>query len=123
MTAKHSSLSFVFVRRFTGGSKKRKAVTNDIAAISEVAPEHISRRGRDSYNNMLSYLIHIKDMEKRNMTQKSYQSRVKIIRDFRRKSGEMAKRTSKEKRLKTAKMAQMNEALILNPVRLKKASF
>ncbi len=71
---------------------------NDIAAISGVT-EHIEkpRRGRDSHN-MLSYLIHNKDVESTNMTQKKLsQSRNKIIkRDFRRKSGEVAKGRAKK---------------------------
>ncbi len=75
---------------------------NDIAAISGVAP-NISKAQTwtDSYNNMLSHLIHIKDVEKAPRPGgRSYHNHgSRLSRDFRRKSGVWLKGRAK----KTAK--------------------
>ncbi len=89
---------------------------NDIAAISRVAPEHNETvTYLDSYNNMLSYLIRILKTWKKliNMTQKYITiTGRETSRDFRRKSGEVAKVTSKRKTAN--KMGDELEALILD---------
>ena len=102
-----------------GRFKKGKAMLlNDIATVSGVAPEHIEKpkRGRDSYNNMLSYLIHIKDVEKH---QYDPEEVITIMgQDYQEIFAENREKWLKGRAKKTAKTAKMGaeelEALILD---------